>query len=442
MPPRSAELIARRSALARGLVADRFADTRIAATGLRRMTALMDRLGNPQDQPRVIHVAGSKGKGTTTHIAADLLSAHGHRAGRFTSPHLHSWNERIAIDDVPISEDEFAVLLGRIDSEMSSLEHRHPEMGSYNAFELITAAALLHFAERTVDFATIEVGLGGRFDSTNVVHAAVSVITRIELEHEEILGPGLRTIAWNKAGIITTKAPVVVAHQEPDVLGVIGVQAAETGSKIHLEDRDWSLNSRNRGLTFQFRDIRQDELTFDLPGTHNRSNAGAALAAVSLAMGPDQLQPSLARRALAGTRVPGRFERMTAGRGQLWILDVAHTRESITRLLESVDADPALEGFAVMFALLDDKPAPAILETIASRTEFLILPDTHHPRAIPPDLLAEMAMRPGIETHVLPDAASAVVVATSLGRPLVVTGSFALVGQVRAALLENRDPIP
>ena len=115
---------------------------------------------------------------------------------------------------------------------MSRLELEAADLAVYNAFELMTAAAFLYFAERSVDFAAIEVGLGGRFDSTNVVRATVSVITRIELEHEEILGPGLRTIAWNKAGIVTTNAPVVVARQEPEALAVIAQEAAETGAAI------------------------------------------------------------------------------------------------------------------------------------------------------------------------------------------------------------------
>jgi dihydrofolate synthase/folylpolyglutamate synthase len=293
-----------------------------------------------------------------------------------------------------------------------------------------------------VDHAVIEVGLGGRFDSTNVVRAAVSVITRIELEHEDVLGPGLRSIAWNKAGIIRTDAPVVVARQEPDAIDTIEQEAAETGAPTYLEGRDWSLVPKGADLSFRFGDISLDELFLNLPGEHNRSNAGAALTAVSLALTPDPLNPSVTRRDLAEVRVPGRFERVSAGTSsRAWVLDVAHTRESIARLLDSASSEPDLDGFAVMLALLDDKPAEAILETIAGRTDELILPEINHPRAIPARRLAEIAGAFGIDAHVAPDLESAVALATTLDRPIIVTGSFTLVGHVLGALAENRNPI-
>src|SRR5688500_9893115 len=193
-------------------------------------------------------------------------------------------------------------------SEMSHLVCVEADLGKHNAFELMTATALLYFAESNVDFATIEVGLGGRFDSTNIVRATVSIITRIELEHEEVLGPGLRSIAWNKAGIVTTNAPVVIARQEPEALAVIEQEAAGTGATTYLEERDWSLQPAGSDLSFVFGSVALDELSLSLPGTHNLSNAGAALTAASLALQPVALDPASTRQTLAENRIPGRYE--------------------------------------------------------------------------------------------------------------------------------------
>jgi dihydrofolate synthase/folylpolyglutamate synthase len=172
------------------------------------------------------------------------------------------------------------------------------------------------------------------------------------------------------------------------------------------------------------------------------SNAGAALTAVLLATSPEPLDPSVTRRDIAEISIPGRFERVFAGTSsRAWVLDVAHTRESIARLLDSASSEPDLDRFAVMFALLDDKPAEDILETIASRTTELILPEINHPRAIPARRLAEIARTFGVDAHVAPDLESAVALATTLDRPIIVTGSFTLVGHVLGALAQNRNPI-
>ena len=443
MPHSSTELIARRSELGRGLVAARFADTAIAALGLKRMRTLMERLGGPQDRYPVIHIAGSKGKGTTAHIAAAVLTGQGYRTGRYTSPHLHAWNERIAIDDRAIPEADFARVLAQVDAEMSVLERDRPDLGACNAFELLTATSFMHFAEHGVEVAVVEVGLGGRFDSTSVVHAATSVITRIEREHAEILGPSLSEIAWNKAGIITSSVPVVVSRQEPAVMAVIEAEAAATDAPLTLEGRDWSAEPSRGGVRVRVGDLEFDHLHAVLPGSHNSSNLGAAVAAVTSAIPDLKLDPSALGRSLAGLRIPGRFERLTVGSPPVaWVLDVAHTRESIVALLSTVAQEVASGSPIVAMALLADKPAEEILEAIAGRIDLLILPEVSHPRAVPARDLAALADRLGIPVRVVPDLTAAIDTAGASGQPVVVTGSFTIVGQVGVALGLESDSRP
>ena len=246
------DLIERRSALSRGFIAERSPDPAIAERGLTRMGVLLGELGDPHLGYRTIHIAGSKGKGTTTHIISALLTSLGIKTGRYTSPHLLDWNERIAVDDLPIPDAAFSRVLADIEATMAAIERRNPEMGSFNAFELLTAAAFVHFREQDCDMAAIEVGLGGRFDSTNHVRPLVAVITRIEEEHIEILGPSITDVAWNKAGIIKSSAPVVMAEQVPAVADVIAAEAEKFGASLLRENLEWQAVHELEAIDFHF----------------------------------------------------------------------------------------------------------------------------------------------------------------------------------------------
>ncbi len=206
-----------------------------AERGLRRMRALLDTLGAPDRRYPIAHIAGSKGKGSTAIALAAIGRAAGYRTGLSTSPHLHSFRERIAIDGSPVDERRFAALACECQTAIEHLERDRPELGSVTAFELLTAMGLLDFAERACDLAVVEVGLGGTFDATNVVDPAVTVITRLDLEHTQILGDSIASIAENKAGIITPGVPVVTTSQIPEARrGDRNHRGAATlGSAVH-----------------------------------------------------------------------------------------------------------------------------------------------------------------------------------------------------------------
>ena len=228
-----------RSGYDRGFISDPFAGDDAARRGLARTRAMLDVLGNPQERVRLIHVAGSKGKGSTAVLIDAILRAAGLRSGRFTSPHLHSYRERFVVDDLPIGEEAFACLTHEVMEAMRKVESGNPSLGRVTAWELSTAMALRWFARGDCDVAVIEVGLGGTLDATNVIDPVVSAITRLDLEHTAILGETLAEIASNKAGIIKPGRPSVTVEQAPEALTVIEERAREVGSKLLVGGRDW-----------------------------------------------------------------------------------------------------------------------------------------------------------------------------------------------------------
>src|SRR5919107_4430448 len=203
----------RRSSYERGLISDPFGDASRAEQGLTRMRALLEALGDPHLRLPVVHIAGSKGKGSTGAFVASAASQAGHKVGFYTSPHLHRFPERISIDGQPLADSEFAVEARTVTSAARQLEATQPEIGQVTTFEMLTAMAFNTFARRRCWLAVIEVGLGGRYDSTNVVDPTVSVITRIDLEHISVLGPTYADIAWQKAGILRRGVPSVSSPQ-------------------------------------------------------------------------------------------------------------------------------------------------------------------------------------------------------------------------------------
>jgi dihydrofolate synthase / folylpolyglutamate synthase len=435
MLPTSDELIRRRSALSRGFVAERTGDPTIAERGLTRMGILLQTLGDPQRAYPTVHVAGSKGKGTTTHITSALLSSLGKKIGRYTSPHLVEWSERIAVDDSPITESDFARILTGIDTTMLTIERQLPELGGFNAFELLTGAAFVYFRDQGCDAAVIEVGLGGRFDPTNHLHPVVSVITRIEEEHVDVLGPTIREVAWNKAGTIKPNTPVVVTEQEAVVDAVLAAEAEWAGAHVLRENRDWHVFGDRLDLTVQTRSNTWQVRRATLPGKHNHSNIGAALVAAELAAGERGLTNTQVSQAFSALRIPGRFERRTAPHlGRQLILDVAHTPQSLAAVIEAAIATTGERRYPMVLGLLSDKPAVSILTTVAPFAEQVIFPIISSPRAHDPKALQAVAANLGVRASVGPSVQAALAEIDPGVAPILVMGSFSIVADCYRAL--------
>src|SRR5215204_2996806 len=230
----------RRSSYERGLISDPFGDVARAELGLARMRALLGELGNPQAKVPAVHIAGSKGKGSTGAFIASAATRAGHRVGFYTSPHLHRFPERIAIDGRPIADSLFAAEAQAVAEAARRLEALDPDLGQVTTFEMVTAMALTGFAQQSCDLAVIEVGLGGRYDATNVLQPIASVITRIDLEHTAVLGPTYADIAWQKAGILRRDVPALSAPQVPAAEETIRRVAREVGSPLQVGGTDWT----------------------------------------------------------------------------------------------------------------------------------------------------------------------------------------------------------
>jgi len=423
-----------RAGYEKGFVANPFIGDDVAALGLRRTAALLDGLGNPEGSYPIVHIAGTKGKGSVSATVEALIRSAGKRTGLYVTPHLHTFRERIQIDAQPVDEAEFAALADALEPVDQAVRKTRPEIGEPTAFEVATAMALLAFARAEVDAAVVEVGMGGRLDATNVVTPAVSAITSISLDHTAILGSTLPEIAVEKGGIIKPARPVVVGPQKPEALATLERIAAERDALLLRWDVDWRAGSDECGarLDGPWGDWRNVELA--LAGPHQIENAGTAL------MAAWQLDPSIladeerARAALASVRWPGRFERI--GTEPDIYVDGAHNADSIARLVETL-APRIQRPPIVILGISRDKDLEGMLAELASLQPRLIATASHNPRAADPARIIEAAASHGMAAEDGGDVDSALARARGEAAPddlIVVTGSLYAVAEAREAL--------
>ncbi len=352
--------------------------------GLSRITALARALGSPHLSFPCVHVAGTNGKGSTSAMLASSLTEAGYKTGLYTSPHLIKFNERIRLDGKPISDKDLADATVKVKRAMekSGLPSHHPTF-----FEFATAAAFLHFAAKKTDIAVIETGMGGRWDATNIVRPLVSIITNVELDHTETLGPTLEKIAFEKAGIIKRGAPVVTAEEKQEALAPVIKAAKEKGTPLYRLGRDFEARVRARDC-FDYRGISccLKGLETGLLGAHQVKNAACALAAIEMLREKGWDIPDAAvRRGLKKVRWPGRVQVLR--KNPLVIVDAAHNPAGAATL------KTALQGFKfkkliLALGILADKDVLGILGELAPVAHTLILTAPQNARAATPgDLL-------------------------------------------------------
>lgn len=446
-----------RSGYDRGFISNPFWGDEAARLGLRRTEALLERLGRPQERYGIVHVAGSKGKGSVCAILDAILVAAGYRTGRYTSPHLHAFRERIAVDGRPIEEQVFAALTRRAVEAAEASEREEPALGEVTAFELTTAMALDAFAAAGCKLAIVEVGLGGTLDATNVVTPLVSVITALDFEHTAVLGNTLPAIAAQKAGIIKPGRPVAVSPQPSEALAVIEAVAREHDSRLLVGGRECTWRGTWSGFDAfgPWGPLRG--LRLGLAGAHQVENACTALAAAWLLgeAGTPIPEPAL-REGLARASWPGRFERVTHPTGVAVVLDGAHTPASAAALAATLAAEeagatppgghpgyPARRAVLVLGTMADKDPA-AVARALAPVVARVVATAARTPRAAPPERTAAGAEAAGLPVEVVPGVAAALTRAVALAVAeglVVVTGSLAVVAEAREALgLAVADP--
>ena len=430
---------------------NRWPETRIAPT-LERIAALVDALGSPQLSYPTIHITGTNGKTTTTRLIDSLCYELGMRTGRFTSPHLESFLERISINGEPISPEgmiatynDIALYLDLIDSRMSN---------KLSFFESMCALAFVAFAEYPVDVGIFECGIGGEWDSTNVVDAAVSVVTPIGFDHMEYLGDTLEKIALTKSGIIKPSSFAVLARQEAEVAQILMRKCAEVDATPLREGVEYSVKSRSVAVGGQLVSISgiygdYDDLFLPLHGAHQASNAATALAAVEAFAGETKLDENVVREALANATSPGRCEILM--RNPTVIIDAAHNPHGAQSLRRTLQEEFDFESIIAVIAPMGDKDVDGIFEELEGVVSQVIVSKNSSHRAAPIDeLLARAKMVFGSERVVAVDSlGDAIATAINqaklenavndLNTAVLVAGSVVTAGESRAIIRRMKE---
>ncbi len=420
------------------------------------MHALLGMLGDPHNRLRAVHVAGTKGKGSTCAMMASVLQSAGYKAGLFTQPHLHTFRERIQINGRLISEEEMVVLL---EKQKPSIE-KLPEPST---FEIMTALAFQYFAEQEVDFAVIETGLGGRLDTTNVLDPLVAVITSISYDHTYILGDTLEKIAGEKAGIIKEGKPVVCAPQQPEALEVIAETCRARNAPLVLLGQDWlwertEANLEGQGLrvTCQMADSEglmprgtNEEFWVPFLGPYQLVNATTAIVTLDqlYRQGVD-ISLEHVTGGLRMARWPGRLEILS--RNPLLVVDGAHNVDSIQRMTRTLAEDLSFDRLVVVAGFSADKDIAGMMDELSSIADELVLTKSAHPRSADPEEVARKASGTKARISVIEDVPAALWFALEESSPedlICVTGSLFVVAEARAAWLDaqrldfERDPV-
>ena len=352
---------------------NRWPETRIAPT-LERIAALADALGSPQLSYPTIHIAGTNGKTTTTRLIDSLCFELGMRTGRFTSPHLESFLERISINGESISPEGMIATYNDIALYLDMIDSRMPNKLSF--FESMCALAFVAFAEYPVDVGIFECGMGGEWDSTNVINAAVSVITPIGFDHMEYLGDTLEKIALTKSGIIKPNSFAVLARQEPEVAQVLMHKCAEVDATPLREGVEYSLKKRSLAVGGQLISISgvfgdYEDIFLPLHGAHQATNAATALAAVEAFAGETKLDEAVVREAFANATSPGRCEIIM--RNPTVVIDAAHNPHGAESLRSTIQSEFDFESIIAVVAPMGDKDVDGILESLEGVVSQIIV---------------------------------------------------------------------
>jgi dihydrofolate synthase/folylpolyglutamate synthase len=399
---------------------------------LDRMFALMQSLGNPQNKYPIIHVAGTKGKGSTSALCASSLKAAGYKVGLYTSPHLLEYTERIQINGESISHAQLIELVEEIKPYVAKIE-------MLTTFEITTALAFLAFGKYGVNAAVFEVGLGGRLDATNIVTPQVSVITSLSYDHTAVLGNTLTLIAGEKAGIIKNGVPVISSPQKDEALAVLERVAALKNSRFMLVGRDVKfelIESSLDGQRFNFPTFQSSNLpTFNIPllGSHQVENAATAYAALKASGIPitdEQIQKGFSQ-----VQWRARFE--IARRDPPVIFDSAHNQDSFAKLSETLQTYFPDKMVYLIFGASEDKNIPGMFAEMKSRIKKIIITRADHPRALEVEKIQQLAEQAGAESETLTPVKSALARALELsskdGSIVLSAGSMFVTAEVMSA---------
>ena len=420
-----------------------------ATLDLTRMEHLLALLGNPHRRFRSVHIAGTKGKGSTAAMCDAILRAAGFHTGLYTSPHLHTFRERIRVDGRLLSQEDLLALVEQCRPAIEAVE-------DITTFEIITALGFLHFAQQEVEWAILETGLGGRLDATNIVSPDVTAITTLSYDHTELLGDTLALIAGEKAGIIKPGVPLVCAPQAPEAMQVIEDVCHQRQAELILVGRDWRWERTAGDLTGQTLRVQEqadghhppvvyENLRIPLLGQHQLLNATMAVAlAETLRRRGVAIPEGAMGNGLAQVRWPGRLEVLQPH--PCVVVDGAHNPDSVAKLVAALGEWFPHERMVLVFGASEDKDIEGMLKTLLPLSHCVITTQARHPRAADPHELAQMIaplLRAGQFLAVSESVAGAVEQALAwaqAGDLVCGSGSIFVVGEVREALADRLPP--
>jgi dihydrofolate synthase/folylpolyglutamate synthase len=418
------------------------------APSLHRMRAICEALNHPERSLRSIHITGTNGKSSTARIATSLLTATGLTVGTYTSPHLETVRERIALDGAPISEEAFGEVFDHLHPFLLLVEQNLGEKLTY--FEVLTALFFLWAAE-SCDVAVIEVGLGGRWDATNVVDAPVAVVTNIALDHVALLGTERETIAREKVGIVKPAADIVTAELDPAILAVLKEETQDLDVTFSTIGREFEVVENRIAFGGRYLSLRTSSRTYEglflpLHGSHQGTNAATALEAVTRFFPADSLAAEIVSEGLGTVTAPGRLEtvRHKSGESGLVVVDVAHNPDGIAALVKSLVDEFAFDNVIFVVGVLQDKDHVGILSELRRIPCRVIATQARHDRSIRSKELAEAAEALGLAAEPIEDVSDAIVTATETSTPddlVCITGSHYVVGEARTFLGAGVDRI-
>lgn len=416
----------------------------VTTFSLERMEKLLRMLGNPHKKVTTAHIAGTKGKGSTATMLAGMLQANDYQCGLYTSPHVTSLGERISLNGKNISDSELLGLINRIYAPVEKMA----KTDTPTFFEIFTAMAFLYFADKKVDIAVIETGLGGRLDSTNVISPAVVGITSISIDHQNLLGNTIDRIAAEKAGVLKEGVPTVTVQQDPIAMRVLKEHAARVKSPLSVTGKDIDFSyrfesSREYGphnrICITTPTSRFEHLRVPLPGEHQAINCGLAIAMLDkLKAGGYEINDDKAAVGLQKVSMPGRMELISSDPRIL--IDAAHNGASIKALIQAIGQHVPYDSMIVIFGCGSDKDVRGMLEQLQYGADKVIFTRSNSPKAIYPEELAEMYTEIcGKMCQTAVNIRQAVQIAGNAiarGDLICVTGSFYLVGQAKTAFGE------
>lgn len=407
--------------------------------GLYRIRELLERLGNPQESYPIVHITGTNGKGSVAAITRSILTSHGFKTGLNVSPHITSFRERIQVDGRDISEDDVCKTLRKLQPFLEKMDRKGEEYAP-SFFEVVTAMSFLYFKEQKCDAVVLEVGLGGRFDASNVIDSSlVSVITSVGLDHTAILGDTEEKIAKEKSGIIKFNSPVVSGITRPAIRRIVSETAGRLNAPTFFYEKDFNSQGVNYAInnnTFDYRgDMTIRNLRFRLNGEHQIVNAAVAIKATEIGLEKlgNGLDEKCLRDGLESVRWPGRFEVFSI-HSRTVVLDGAHNPEAAKVLRKTVERYFPDEKITLLFGSLDDKDYESNIRTLSKITDRVIVCRVPNYRSVHPERVADTWRKYCSFVDLVESHEAAFETALSTSEKVLVCGSLYLVSEIRNSL--------